>query len=221
MKDFDEFEEYFSCNNYNGAEYKGANYIYKKGRLPVIISVPHSVFQIREGALKNPEVYTGAIGVMLHKYSGAHIIAKCLADKEDPNYDKESAYCNKLIDVVRENNINLMLDIHGSKRSHPFSIDVGTNKGTLASEGTVKTFKDSFSKNPEIPFTITENLIFGATGENRVVNKIHRSTGIEAMQLEISQLYRNPTKNYEYFNELIKNLCSFIEEVSLSKIELL
>lgn len=218
MSTIEEYELRFSANNYQGFLEDGKSFSYKKGRLPIIISVPHSVSQIREGKIKYPEVYTGAIGLILQERLDVHLITKCFTDEEDPNYSEHSTYCDKLEAVVKSENIQLVLDIHGAKASQPFCIDVGTNDRQIVSGDTVNNFMKSFNIEKEIYFNVTENLVFGARGQNRVVNKVHRATGVEAMQIEINKLYRSPLDSPEHFNALVDNLSHFIKELTLLKV---
>lgn len=211
MENYTRFESRFLFNNYEGYPENGEAFLYKKGSIPIIVSVPHAVRHMRDGKSKSPELYTGAIGSLLHEQTGVHLLAKCATDEEDPNYSLKSAYRDKLETIVKEHNIQLVIDLHGAKESHPFSIDVGTGNQKTLSRETFELFCSTVNQTENHSFIITENHTFFAK-PNTVTQDLHKRTNIETMQLEINRKYRKPTEDLQSFVSLLQGLIRFIQE---------
>lgn len=216
MKKYNAYESRFSAHNYHGYPHKGQSYIYKEGTVPILLSVPHSVYHVREGQLKKPECYTGTIALLLQTHTNVHTFTKCFTDEDDPNYNLHSPYRNQLEEIVHQHKIALVLDVHGAKKERPFAIDIGTNHGKTASRDTIEAFKTAFVPSSQSPFIVTENHTFAAGG-NTVTNFLHQKTGVETMQIEINQHYRSPQEDFEAFITLLRHFTRFIEQQKSSQ----
>src|SRR5438105_13662165 len=67
------------------------------GRMPVVLSAPHSVQQPRpcdgaQGALHRSEPYTGPLAIQLHRATGAWAIYATRTARTDPNHLPFSPY---------------------------------------------------------------------------------------------------------------------------------
>ena len=90
-----DIEQKFKTNNYKGNSLCSC-VVKKYGNLPILLSAPHAVKQIRNGEIKAHEFYTGAIVECLAKQIGCSCITKqyLIEDtiNDDPNTD--NAYCS-------------------------------------------------------------------------------------------------------------------------------
>ena len=89
-----EEEKEFFTNKYMGLSKN--DYKYKKGSIPILISAPHSVKQIRNDELKPADIYTGAIIKTLGKNTNAHIIYKTHTKGDENHTDESTPYRKKI-----------------------------------------------------------------------------------------------------------------------------
>ena len=163
-----------------------------KGNIPVIISAPHSVKQLREGKVKEAENQTGAIASIFSEETDCFAIYKTYNNQDDANYDIENnKYKEEIKKIIKENDIRILLDIHGAKDEHNFDIDLGTAYGENINNNIeiLKRLKNYFKKY-KIE-NVTENKIFKADSIRTISKYINEETKIPCIQLEISWKYRN------------------------------
>ena len=102
---------------------KGYKFI--KGKYPILLSAPHASRTIKNDKIKIRENYVGSFVQNLSKTCevyGIYTIYKI----SDPNYYNLSSYKKKIKKLIDENEIKLVLDIHGSHKYHTFDVDIGT-----------------------------------------------------------------------------------------------
>ncbi len=216
-----EYEKFFSENNFGGAG--NTAFTIEEGKIPVIISAPHSVNQYREGTLKVSDMYTGAIAKYFNETMNCHIIYLSKYTETDPNYDdgKTCCYKNTLSRYIEEKNIKFLLDLHASRSEHDYLTELGTiddKNSSLSGRdfllpvimGALETGLKTAIK--ETGKGITINTVFPAANPNTVTNFISSKNKIPCVQLEINRLCRNP-KHPEYFMQLINGLEKIIKEV--------
>ena len=76
----------YEINNYNGL-YNGITYLkIVYGNLPILLSAPHSVKQVRNNKIKKSDGLTGAIVEYLAKLSDTYGITRICNLLDDPNY---------------------------------------------------------------------------------------------------------------------------------------
>ena len=114
--------EYFGTNVWTEEKYRVLS-----GNVPVLISAPHSVNQIRGEDVRDAEKYTGALTRYLCNATSSFGIFQIFTHA-DPNTDEENAYKNAVVNLVNAYNIKLLIDIHSSTFSDDTDIDVVTNK---------------------------------------------------------------------------------------------
>ena len=181
-----------------------------KGNIPVIISAPHSVKQLREGRVKGAEYQTGAIASILSEETSCFAIYKTYNNQDDANYDIENnEYKEEIKKIIKENDIRILLDIHGAKDEHNFDIDLGTAYGENINNNIEILYKlKSYFKKYNID-NVTENKIFKADSIRTISKYINKETKIQCIQLEISWKYRN-LDNLDNIERLTKSLKEFI-----------
>lgn len=180
------------------------------GSLPIILSAPHAVRQLRENKIKSAEGETGAIVQILAKETGCYAIYKTYNNDDDANYDLDSKYKKELSKIIETENIKLLLDIHGAKNEHDFNIEICTDNGKNINYNNelVYSLKKCFEK--EKIDKITENTIFKANSIRTISKYIHEETNIPCIQLEITGRYRY-IENLEGIQKLLNSLKEYIK----------
>ena len=180
------------------------------GKIPIIVSAPHTVRQLRKGKIKGAEYQTGAIVNILVEETGCFAIYKTYNNQDDANYNIENnEYKKEIKRIVKENNIKLLLDIHGAKDEHRFDIDLGTAYGKNINNNIEILEKlKSYLKKNKIE-NVTENKIFKADSIRTISKYINEETKVPCIQLEVSWKYRD-LNNLDNIKRLIKALEEFI-----------
>lgn len=205
------YEEQFSNEN------KGLEIYIAKGSIPILLSTPHSVYQRRDGKIKPKEMFTGAIGRYIHETTGCHLIQSVASEFNDPNYDTEdnSLYKEKLYQIVKTQEICMVIDLHGCKGSTPYLVELGTiNDEYQSLNGDKKLlgkiidiFKDNLTECGKTPVRINEK--FNAARETTITNYVNTKTNIASLQIEVNANIRD-----FYHIENLKNSIKLVESLS-------
>lgn len=190
----------FSWNRYSGRGNK--DFIIEKGSIPIMISAPHSVNHKRDGKLKYADKLTGGIARYIHKVTGCHIIYSTRTSTGDPNFDGDidSAYKRELKRYVEENNIRVLIDLHGASSNRPYAVELGTvdssdsslKKYTFISDLVTQYLEYFISNIGECDTrSIWKNRLFSASFENTITSFISRNTETACIQLEVNGKFRN------------------------------
>ena len=184
-----------------------------EGKIPVLLSAPHSVRQLREGKIKGKDRYTGAITIELAKQTNSFAIYKTYNNQDDASYDIENnEYKEKVLELIDKHNIKVFLDIHGAKDTDEFDVDIGTdekrnlNGKTQILENLIKNLNEK---------GITQIGIdkkFKACTMHTLTKKIASSTNIACMQIEITRKYRD-LEQVEKMEKVINAIKSWIKEI--------
>lgn len=184
----------FKANNYKGDSTRSCM-VEKYGNLPILLSAPHAVKQIRSGEVKAHEFYTGAIIECLAKQIGCACITKQYlienAENDDPNTD--NAFCSyktAIYQFLQEHHIELFVDIHGLSSKRESIIDICIDQGKNVNNMNYifdlqKCIEDKFGTNK---FSVDK--YFSAFSENIMSKWVHSSFNISALELEINGAYR-------------------------------
>ncbi|SCY30949.1 N-formylglutamate amidohydrolase [Alkaliphilus peptidifermentans] len=184
-----ELEEQFKINNYYGDKSRGI-YNYKRGSIPIMVSAPHSVKQIRNNNVKAADVGTGGIAIVLHELTDCHVIYRTFTANGDANRDLNCNYKRELVKKLAKNNIKYLIDLHGMRRDRPHDIDVGTLNGLTTDWITDNLIIDKFTTHgiKDVRF----NYLFDGTPRGTVTRTVYQQLGIICFQLELNERYRNP-----------------------------
>lgn len=126
-------EQKFKENNYKGSSTRPCM-VEKYGDLPILLSAPHAVKQIRNCEIKAHEFYTGAIVECLAKQIGCACITKQYlienTANDDPNTDNANcSYKTAIKQFLQKYNIKLFVDIHGLSSKRDSVVDICIDKG--------------------------------------------------------------------------------------------
>jgi hypothetical protein len=166
-------------------------YGYVRGQIPILISAPHGARHYRacESRWKAEDAYTSSLAIVLGRLTGAHVIYLKNKAAEDPNNDIHSRYKDFLANVVRENGIRFLIDLHGAHRDQPFKIDVGTLDNRTG-KSSCPTFRPVIAEAFRDYDGGLFNKQFRATNPGTITYFAKHDLGIEAAQFEINALCR-------------------------------
>ena len=163
-----------------------------EGNIPILISAPHSVRQLREGKIKGKDSYTGAMVIEIAKQTNCFAIYKTYNNQDDASYDIENnSYKEKVLQIIRENQIQIFLDIHGAKDTEEFDVDIGTDEKQNLNgkieilENLIKSLKENGIEKIGI------DKKFKANTMHTLTKKVATNTKIACMQIEFTKKYRD------------------------------
>ena len=197
----------FSTEIKNLEHEEDSTYEIKTGKTPVILVSAHGIGQKkRNGKFKLAEPYTRGIAKYVSKKTGCFYLVKNQDTGVDPNKKNHDEFKSFLKDLISENHIKLMIDLHGAKKDHDFDVEIGTLNGESVSpelvEKLIKHLKKQGIKN-----IVTNEPFKGGD----ITKTIHETTGIDCIQLEINYDYRNIRK-IRNLNKICKALTKFITD---------
>lgn len=182
------------------------DYLIQKGTIPILFSAPHTMLQNREdGTIKVSEPYTKAISLYINKHFNTYSIVKnndTGIDSNRNNYDKYNVEMRRLI---RNNNIKLVIDLHGASKDRNFDIEFGTLNNLSADFSTIKELEESFTENGIYNISHNDPFKGGA-----ITQGIYALDDVDVIQLEINGKYRD-SNNLELLEKLIKSLENFVQ----------
>ena len=203
--------EYFGTNVWTEEKYRVLS-----GNVPVLISAPHSVNQIRGEDVRDAEKYTGALTRYLCNATSSFGIFQIFTHA-DPNTDEENAYKNAVVNLVNAYNIKLLIDIHSSTFFFFFDIDVVTNKRqTLIGKDDLYTKLKQFGIMHGAK--IDENNEPNKEKENEIIMVTSLICGIPAMRLVINNKKLDLLNNEKNFDKVAKVIENFINDFSKNNV---
>lgn len=157
--------EYFGTNVWTEEKYRVLS-----GSIPVLLSAPHSVNQIRGEDVREAEKFTGSLVRYLSGATNSYGIFE-LFTHADPNTDAENNYRNAIINLVNVYDIKLLLDLHSSTFKDDTDIDIVTN-----SRETLLGMDNLFDKLRELGIKynikIDENNVPNKEKQNEIITSI-------------------------------------------------
>lgn len=182
------YEQYFETEKENSFELLA-------GKGKIIVSAPHSVEQTRQGKKKYAEPQTGAIAKLLHDNLGIPVIYKTKNCGDDANFDEASPYKDALVDYIKENKIEFMLDLHQLAPTRDVMIDIGTGKyKNVKDESIVQSAYKVFEKYNLGRIEI--DTPFDASYPYTMSSYVSRKCNISCLQIEMnSKIVRTDSKS--------------------------
>lgn len=175
--------------------------IFKIGSIPVLFTAPHTMEQVHsDGYIKNSEPFTKAIALYLNKKCDSSYLVKIKDTGLDSNRDNHDEFKKLLFDIVKENNIKLVIDLHGADHNRDFDVEFGTMNNLSADYTTLKELEEAFVHNGIVNIKYNEPFKGGA-----ITQYLYNIKDVDVIQIEINGRYRD----INHLNEL-ENLCNAI-----------
>lgn len=194
-------DQRYEVNDCFGQEGEGCNFEVYEGNVPVLVSAPHAVKQLREGRIKRQDGLTGGIVEYLIEEYGLYGITRLWSVEDDPNFaddERSVAYRDKVAEIVDEVGIKWTFDIHACRDAYGFDMDVGINGGgNLACDREEVERMVDFWREEGLDVRIDAK--FKAAWSNTVSNYVHRKTGVNCVQLELAEGVRRGDEKMEKF----------------------
>jgi len=208
------YEKRFS-RNYSTAAPKDKNWFeYHAGKGKVLIVAGHATAQTREGSIKVADTGTGSLAVALHKILNVPVIYTTYLSPSDPNFYDNNAFKDSLSVIIEKIQPILVLDLHASKASRDYDVDIGTMHGVsyLTREDLLESLQSSLKKGG-----ITDlSQDFFSAEKNLTITKFVSNKEIPCMQLELNDNLISPSVDdvhREKSKKLLQSLVVFIESI--------
>lgn len=186
---------------------ENSTYSIKKGQKPVIFSSAHGIAQKRRnGKIKLAEPYTRAIARYVSKKANCYVLIKNEDTGIDPNKENNDEFKKMLIDLIEQNHIKILVDIHGAKQDRDFDIEIGTLCGKSSDPKIVEKLTTSLQKNNIKNIAYNDPFRGG-----HIIKDISEATVINCVQLEINRNFRDIRK----INNL-RRICKALVDFSKS-----
>lgn len=195
---------------------------YIKGSIPIVISAPHGAkhFRARENRWKAQDSYTVALAIKLGRLTGAHVIYTKNKTLEDPNNALNCRYKKFLAQVVRDNNIKFIMDLHGAGHSNAFKVDVGI-LDAAAGKSSCPTYQPIIERDLRDFEKVVFNKHFRARDAATITCYSWKRLGVESAQFEVNADYRNVGRSGAFsrvdadrVNEIIGRLAQVISDIN-------
>lgn len=202
----------FSANNFMGLE-NNPPHLILSGSIPIMISAPHAVTQLRNGNLKPSDAFTGAFSMGLHETLGCHTIIKSKYDGTDPNSQSGQAYRDALSSHIKLHDVRFVLDLHCMNPHRNVDIILGTNfyKNLQGHKHWVDIFLSSMHYYGITSIGIDQDLT--ASARFNVSRTIAESHGIPCLQVEMNLHSIHPEKHPKKMRNIFRGLTTFIQEL--------
>ena len=192
------------------------------GTIPILLSAPHSASHWRNGRLKKEEGFTAAIVRYVAAHTSAHAFYTHYQSEKDPNWHQEAPYKSALEDVLRQHQIQFVLDIHGMSNRHKIGLALGTINGrscpsfyerqiihTLIAHGFVQTTSAQARQLDELEwhrFVVNHPRFTGGVISHTITRFISQNVGIPAVQLELCTRLRVVPPTYHQYESFLRGV---------------
>lgn len=181
--------------------------IIKNGSKKILISAPHTIIQTKEdGSVKLNEPYTKAIALFIANKLDTFVIVKNIDTGIDPNSLTLDNYKDKLLNIIKDNDIKLVIDLHGAKVERNFDVEFGTLNNLSADYSTIKELEDAFNEHGVLNVKYNEPFKGGG-----ITQSVYASTDIDVIQIEINGKFRD-INNFDGINRICDSLMTFINQ---------
>ena len=201
--------EYFGTNVWTEEKYRVLS-----GSVPVLLSAPHAVNQIRGEDVRDAEKYTGAFVRYLCNATSSFGIFQ-LFTHADPNNDEDHNYKNAVINLINAYNIKLLIDVHSSTFKDDTDIDIVTN-----SRQTLRGMDSLFDKlkllGVKYNVKVDENNVTNKEKSNEIITVASLICGIPTMRIVINNKKLDVLNDEESINKILLLMEEFISYFNYS-----
>jgi len=202
-------------------------YLHIFGTLPIMISAPHGAVQTRNGEKKEEDEYTAGVAMLVGSRTGAHVIYARRKSRTDPNAAFAAPYKKSLHQIVQENKINFVLDLHGANEDRDFGVAIGTMHGKSCSErekqiiiGVLENHNISKAGSGISRLDIDNKMPAEGDKDREPITRFCHDNSISAAQLEINAKLRIPIRRNDATHHDIpflsdhRSILNFIDALS-------
>jgi len=183
-------------------KHENKDHVIQNGKNNILISVPHGVYQTRNGIYKFAEIGSLALALELKDKTNSFFIAKTKNNFDDANFDEKSAYKDDLKEIIKNNNIRYVLDFHGMAKKRQWDVNLGTNIGNNINKNEAA-FNKLVAILEENAFKVSIDNPFMGSG-NTISNFAKREfPNIFSLQVEINCDLTNEIKNSKKLLKLV------------------
>ena len=184
------------------------------GTKKIMFSAPHAVEQTRDGKIKYAEKETALIAMLLNK-EGYPCIIKTENIGDDANFDLECDYKDDLVEYIKDNKIQGLIDLHQMSPKREQMICLGTGGedclNLLGSHNREARFFEHFSEYFE---NVSVNDPFAARGEGTISRYISKNCNIPCVQVEMnSKLFLENLISMENISKIFNQSTHILEEL--------
>jgi N-formylglutamate amidohydrolase len=183
------------------------DFVIFKGSIPILFSAPHTMEQTKEdGSIKFAEPLTKAIALYLNKYLNTYAILKNNDTGVDSNRDNYDKYNVEMRRLIKDNNIKLVIDLHGAANERNFDVEFGTLNSLSADYSTIKELEDSFNENGIYNISHNDPFKGGA-----ITQGLYALEDIDVIQIEINGKFRDHD-DIDSLEKVVKSFIDFIKK---------
>lgn len=160
--------------------------------IPIILSAPHCVRQLRNGIVQSKESYTDTFAITISEKENISCIYKTVFLNDDANADKDSSYKLALKEFVEANDIRYLIDLHtmSDKRLPNVCISINAGKNIKNNYDLLQQVITAFNNNGISSVTVDEP--FKAADPNCISNYISTSCDIPCFHIELNKKFASP-----------------------------
>lgn len=199
-----EFKE--QIQNYEQSN-KDLTYICKTGKIPVVLTAVHTMKQIKSnGDYKMSEPYTKALALYITDAVDCFCLVKNKDTGIDSNNSDDDDFKRMLLDIIKDQNIKLVIDLHGAKKERDFYVELGTLNNLSSDFSTLKELIEAFNENGVPTVAVNDPFKGGA-----VTKKVFSETECDVVQIEINGNFRD-IEDSEKIEKISNSLIAFIRQ---------
>ena len=185
------------------------------GNVPILLTASHSCDHTRHGRVLIGERRTASIITDIANRLNCYALYKTLNLNDDANDETSNYFKDVAMDLINDNKIQLLIDLHISSPLREHSVEFGTNSLSSLHGRTdlldvlVRGFENSLCK------PVYVDKFFKASKVGNFSRYLHGMTNIPCMQLEINWNTISTEINCKYFVEILYDSLSEIIQKGL------
>lgn len=200
----------FLVNNKNGLKVNNKNYIFKIGKIPILLSAPHAVKQYRESQVKPSDYLTGALAIYLAEKCNCSYFVRNFNEKDDPNFPLgitltqiENNYLKTLKEMIKVYKQFLVIDLHGCINSKKYDCSLWHHN--TCDPYIVKMFKTN----------LKDHHLSVDDGSEYLGGQVTRQASLmtNAFQLEVKRRIRTLEEDNDLLQSFIDSMEKSIDEI--------
>lgn len=198
------FKNYVKMRKKFLAEHQEEPFYYELGKSHILLSAPHAVSQVRLGKPKYAEPGTVSAALILAKRLNASYIVRTKNNEDDPNFDQQSPYREKIKYMLSVKGVKYLLDIHGLAKHRECDINLGIHLGENI-KSNAPLFNKLEQSLKQAGFVVYVDQPFMAQAST-ISSYFAKEFGVWTVQLEINSKITNESANIGKLNLLLNTL---------------